>query len=298
MIHNRRRVGYSLIELLVFLGILALLMGLLLPAVQSVRSAAARMSCQNNLKQIDLALQNYHTTHSHFPPGRPLGGIDPAKHSVLNWMAQILAEMDQGGLSIETAAALKVVYANPFQNPPHVGLSTVIKPYVCPMDNRLATPLTDRDGILAAYTSYIGVRGGAKVDGVMGQFPATRISDITDGTSSTILLAERPPPETLQAGKWYTWVAPYRVWGELYGPDENMAALGGLTVGDTCTGLIRYGPGRIENPCDRYHFWSLHTGGANFAFADGSVRFLSYNAKTIIPALSTRAGGETVEIPD
>ncbi len=298
MIVMSRRAGVSLIELLVVLGILGLLVGLLLPAVQSVRGAAARASCQNNMKQVALALQNYHATHGHFPPGRPGGGIDLAKHSCVSWMALILAEMDRGDLAGQTESALKLAYATPYWNPPHVGLSTPIKSYICPSDPRLHSPLTDRDGILAAYTSYVGVRGGERRDGVMGGFPPTRIGDITDGTSGTVMLAERPPPATLQAGKWYTWVSPHGVWGSLYGPDESMFALGGLVPGDRCIGEFRFGPGRLDHPCDRYHFWSLHAGGAHFAFADGSVSFLSYAAAPLIPALSTRAGGESAAVTE
>lgn len=298
MISASRREGASLIELMVVVGILGLLVGLLLPAVQSVRGAAARASCQNNMKQVALALQNYHATHGHFPPGRPGGGIDLAKHSSVTWMALILAEMDRGDLSGRTDTALKIAYANPYMNPPHVGLSTPIKSYICPSDDRLLSPLTDQDGILAAYTSYVGVHGGARADGVMGMFPPTRIADITDGTSCTVMLAERPPPATLQAGKWYTWVNPRGVWGNLYGPDENLYSLSSLIPGDRCIGEFRFGPGRLDHPCDRYHFWSLHSGGANFAFADGSVRFLSYAADSVMPPLSTRAGGESVAIPD
>jgi prepilin-type processing-associated H-X9-DG protein len=59
-----------------------------------------------------------------------------------------------------------------------------------------------------------------------------------------------------------------------------------------------YGPGRTDNPCDRYHFWSLHRGGAHFLFADGSVRLIPYSAKDIMPALASRSGGEKVEIPE
>ncbi len=297
MTHCNRR-GFTLIEVLVVLGVIGLLLGLLMPAVQNARSSAARISCQNNLKQVGLALQNYHGSFGHFPAGRPAGTIDPLKYPVVTWMAVILGQMDQSGLTSQTDRALKAAPTNPFADPPHVGLSAVVKPYTCPSDGRLAVALTDSDGILAGYSSYVGVRGGTKNDGTMTSFPATRIADITDGTSNTIALAERPPPTTLQAGKWYTWLPPYGVWGIQYGPDESMEVVGGIVPGEKCQGPIRFGPGRLDNRCDRYHFWSLHSGGANFAFADGSVRFLKYSAADILPALATRAGGESVTIPD
>ncbi len=132
----------------------------------------------------------------------------------------------------------------------------------------------------------------------MGGYPGVRIVDITDGSSQTLIVAERPPPDTLQAGKWYTWVAVFGVWANRYGPDENLVAEGGIVPGDNCAGPFRFGPGRTDNNCDRYHFWSLHPGGGNFAFADGSVHFLRYSAADILPALATRAGGEVVGVPD
>ena len=70
-----------------------------------------------------------------------------------------------------------------------------------------------------------------------------------------------------------------------------------LYAPNCAVGPYEFGPGHINNMCDTFHFWSLHSGGANFAFADGSVQFLSYEAKSVLPALSTRAGGEVVEIP-
>ena len=293
------RDGMTLIELLVVLGLLGVLLGLLLPAVQNVRAAAARVGCQNNLKQVTLALHNYHDSYRHFPSGRPGGGIDPAKYPVVSWMALILAQIDQEGLYIQTQSALKSSHFNPFANPPHNGLAIVIKSYVCPLHGDISRPLEDKDGLIASYTSYIGVRGGSQQNGVMAAFPGTRIIDITDGTSSTLMVAERPPPDTLQAGKWYTWVHPSGgFWGMQYGPDEAMFALGAVAPGDPCQGPFRFGPGLPNNPCDRYHFWSLHSGGANFSFADGSVKFLSHSANNILPALATRAGGESVSVPD
>lgn len=84
------------------------------------------------------------------------------------------------------------------------------------------------------------------------------------------------------------------------GPEDHMMTLTlAFTTDPSCAGpLYHYGTGRLDNSCDRYHYWSLHPGGANFAFCDGSVRFLAYSAASILPALATRAGGEVVAVPD
>jgi prepilin-type processing-associated H-X9-DG protein len=111
------------------------------------------------------------------------------------------------------------------------------------------------------------------------------------------MVGERPPPDSLQAGWWYS-----SHWGHgpgAHGPN-NAIVLGGLRLvsNDGC-GPLRgtFGPGQTGNPCDRFHLWSLHSGGANFAFADGSVRFLGYAAEPFIIALATRSGGEIVDLP-
>jgi prepilin-type processing-associated H-X9-DG protein len=109
------------------------------------------------------------------------------------------------------------------------------------------------------------------------------------------MVGERPPPDTFQAGIWYTAL----VQQPDTGPDGVMIYGGPWTVGDRCLSAgLRFGPGRTDNPCDRNHLWSLHRGGANFLFADGSVRFLADAAESLLPALATRAGGEVATPPD
>ena len=139
-------------------------------------------------------------------------------------------------------------------------------------------------------SSQLGVMGG--------DFTGVRLTSITDGTSHSLLLGERTPPGRLFVGAWYDPGIPETSWGvDSYGRGICLAAQIDFDVGK-CHGPFRFGPGRIENPCDSNHYWSLHPGGANFAFADGSVHFLSYSAASVLPALATRAGGEVVAIPE
>jgi prepilin-type N-terminal cleavage/methylation domain-containing protein/prepilin-type processing-associated H-X9-DG protein len=295
--NRARRKGYSMVELLVVISIIGILLGLLLPAVQQGREAAARVQCQNNMRQIGIALHNYHDSHGHLPPGQPKNQDDP--NYSLTWDALILPQIDQGPLWAQTERAFQTRPRWPYDNPPHVALATVVKTYVCPDDGRLFSPITDRDGVTAAYTSYLGVRGGGRADGVLGIRPkGINLTSITDGTSQTLMVGERPPPDTLQAGWWYSRTrAGGGVWGVLYGPDDAIATDGSTTPTDPCRGPFRFGPGRTSNPCDRHHFWSLHPGGANFLFADASVHFMLYSAQPIMIALGTRNGGEVVALP-
>lgn len=136
--------------------------------------------------------------------------------------------------------------------------------------------------------------------GAFGRLPGAKITDINDGTSETVIVGERPPPDSLQAGWWYP---SYPGTGNDFGGPNNSMLFGDIVMwieDKECAPARRgfFGPGRRENPCDRYHFWSLHFGGGNWLFADGSVRFLNYSANEILPALATIAGGETVKVLD
>lgn len=285
---NPFRRAFSLVELMVALGVISIAMGLMLPAIQSVRGAAARLGCLNNLHQIGLAFHSHHQREGSFP------GDSPNNKFLLSWLVDILPDMGQENLFKATVEA-KNSNVPGFRNPPHIGLSTVIKPYVCSADNRLFAVLEDSDKIHAAYTSYIGVVAKQRGDSVLGGDPPNRTTDITDGLSNTIAVGERPPPSTLQAGKWYTMTITGSSFGNHYGPNGYLYASRPIYPGDSCHLPKSLGPGRIENPCDRYHYWSLHGGGANFLFADGSVRFLTYSLDNqVFMSLSTKNGNETL----
>lgn len=295
------RRAISLVEVLVVIGIIGVLVGLTLPAIQQSRASASRLGCQNSMKQIGLALHNYHDSHGGLPP-RPSPAPAGDPNATLGWMALILPQIEQGDLYRTSAEACRID-PNPLHNPPHLALSVVVQSYVCPADGRLSSPLTDQSGIRAAFSSYIGIGGivpAGRSRGFNGAFAGptgTRFSEVTDGLSQTIFVGERPPPDSLQAGWWYPAAQGYS--DDFRGPN-NTIALGGLLIfaGDPCQKIQRvFGPGRTVNPCDRFHLWSLHPGGGNFLLGDGSVRYLSYSAEPLVISLASRDGGELVEFP-
>ncbi len=293
MTRIRTRSAFSLVELIVVVGVLGVLVSLLLPAVQRVRGSASRAKCANNLKQIALALHHYESVHSRLPPHTPA-----SPESVLSWHALILPFLDQGPLWEVSAQACRQT-PKTFQNPPHVGYATPLPVFACPDDDRLRAPLTTPTGDRAAFGSYLGVAGAVYPDGLRPGVLSTRgaaLTAVTDGTSSTVMVGERPPPNSLQAGRWYSGKWVFEPFG---GPDGTTLIPAPRNPNDIqCrkAGGI-FGPGRVDNPCDRFHFWSTHGGGANFAFADGGVRFLGYEVGGLLVPLASQAGGESVELP-
>ena len=131
------RSAFTLIELLVVIAIIGILVGLLLAAVQSVRGAAARVDCQNRMKQLALGLHNYHDTYHTLPVGhRSL--FTPDKRPFTGWTLDLLPYLEQDNLSAQIAPAFRTSPL-PFVNPPHVHLATVVKAYTCPADPRVST---------------------------------------------------------------------------------------------------------------------------------------------------------------
>jgi prepilin-type N-terminal cleavage/methylation domain-containing protein/prepilin-type processing-associated H-X9-DG protein len=311
---NRRR-AFTLIELLVVIAIIAVLIGLLLPAVQKVRAAAERTNCVNNLKQIGLALHSYQNENGLFPKGttEKLGPQrDPRQW--LSWMGRILPWIEQAPLYQNMELAYQSQAPNsydPFVNPPHQGFSRVLTIFRCPSDQRQYAAATSF-GYLVAFTGYLGSSGRdvRKEDGVLYWNSQVRIGDIKDGTSNTLLVGERPPSFDLWFGWWYCGAGQ---WDFSY-PQVHNTGSGDVTLGaaeinlrttghpayDACpVGPYTYKQGTILEPCDQFHYWSLHSGGSNFLFADGSCHFVSYSAgATVFAAMSTRDGGEAVPQPD
>jgi prepilin-type N-terminal cleavage/methylation domain-containing protein/prepilin-type processing-associated H-X9-DG protein len=313
MRRDDRRRGFTLIELLVVIAIIAILIGLLLPAVQRVRDAAARLRCTNNLKQIGLALHNYHGVYERFPPAIEETHAPAPRHRYqwLSWLTRILPYIEQDALhrNMEAAYESQGAKRDPFRNPPHVGLATIMPVYKCAADGR-QYQVAYAQGLTVALTGYLGVNGTnlRSLDGMLFWNDSVRIADVTDGTSNTLFAGERPPSRDLVFGWWYAGAGQ---WDYSFGPIRNTGS-SDVTLGteeinirtngnpdmDSCPpGPYRFGRGSIHNPCDQFHFWSLHLSGSNFLFADGSVRFVTHDDSAVMKALGTRAGGETAEVP-
>jgi prepilin-type N-terminal cleavage/methylation domain-containing protein/prepilin-type processing-associated H-X9-DG protein len=289
----RRNRGFTLIELLVVIGVISILTALTLGAVQQARTAALRASCANNLRQLSLALQQHHDSTGRFPPGIRVWGD---KYPYASWITRILPQLENTPAWSEAVVdyASQPVCVGP---PPHRNLSRTLPVVLCPTGPKQVG--TTDDNVTAAFTYYLGVSGGvgARRDGVFFLDSAIRLGDITDGSSQTLLIGERPPSPDNHFGWWYAGQGQ-----QFDGSGDFLLAAHEMNRtfrAPTCpVGPYPFRGGKADDMCDTFHFWSFHSGGANFAFADGSVRFLTYSADPIMPALATRAGGEVATIPD
>ncbi len=199
--HRHQRFGFTLIELLVVIAIIAILIGLLLPAIQKTREAAGRTQCLNSMKQIGIALHNYHDAHDSLPPGNTGGSGTP--FAWMGWMGQILPMMEQESLWNATMAWGQTNGNSPFTGTcPAEGVPLVC--YTCPVDYRynqglfLANASNLNVPGPVAFSSFLGNSGTSSgtFDGVLYSESQVKFIDVTDGTSNTLMVGEGSPART------------------------------------------------------------------------------------------------------
>lgn len=295
-----RHKGFTLVELLVVIAIIGILIALLLPAVQAAREAARRSQCNNNLKQIGLALQNYHDSHKSFPPGWVRSRLNASTYQgVANngndyphwgWQALILPYMEQQALfdllNVGNLTMMDVV--SPLGTAQQIAaIQTPISNLRCPSDTGPETnpenyrQWNGNDAEQAATSNYVGansswgiINGAGNNDraGLFVQDRAFKFRDITDGSSNTIAVGERRWKFKRPSGSNYTAGAAI-VFGIPRRNDPSGAIRLGGQVGCARAKLnfnSDTNPGR-----SRFGFSSVHPGGAIFVFADGSCHFVS-----------------------
>lgn len=302
---SRRSEGFSLVELLVVIAIIGLLIALLLPAVQQAREAARRAQCQSNLRQIGIALHNYHDAHRIFPPGWleavPLPSTGLLSYSDRgcgwSWSALILPMLDQQPLY----DSLGIRIGN---DPPPIGDSRDLPLgiFICPSDAggvESGWGLYDFPGnfLIGGYSksNYPGVMGSFDYSftsgligfehpesekGLFGLNSGKKIRDILDGVSNTFAVGERENSSDVAGGMGFLPAPTGAIWirnfGQVMivsGPPDPPVPVGDLCQGDSVSGVThtdyRLNGHRLGA------FSSLHSGGAYFLVTDGSVRFVS-----------------------
>jgi len=248
--------GFTLVELLVVIAIIGVLIGLLLPAVQNVREAARRTSCLNNLRQIDIALQNHHSAHAAFPVGGTSSSTSGGQTQIA-WSAFLLPFIEQNNVW------KKIDFKQAFDSPANQEAAMEVIPgYVCPSSQR-GRQLADGSGP-CDYGGMFGERITSPNNppkGLMLYGKALSHRDIPDGSSNTIIVAE---DSDFGDGQW----------------------INGRNIFDQAFAIN-------EAPAFENDIRSNHPGGANAAFADGSCHFLPETTDLeILAALCTRKGGE------
>ena len=305
-IHTRR--GFTLVELLVVIAIIAVLIGLLLPAVQSAREAARRISCSNNLKQLGLAMHNYLSAYDRWPNSRPLDKQSPTPGQ-MSWTVVVLDYLEEGNLSklydkTQAWSAAANVTAG----------QTVINAFICP--SAPGAPRRAAGGTAPAAiagrslgpSDYITMHRtrrrfftangltdpGQDLPGALQATGDRRISDITDGLSKTFLFMENAArPNYFLLGRDQGVVLPRP---EGFGWSDPDGGAGSMDGTDLVTGAINggSGTGRCIMSCNNdSEPYSFHPGGMTCCLADGSVKFISREISAgTFAALLTIAQGD------
>ncbi|MCA9122998.1 MAG: DUF1559 domain-containing protein [Planctomycetaceae bacterium] len=291
---NRHQKAFTLVELLVVIAIIGILVALLLPAVQAAREAARRMSCNNNMKQVALALHNYHDSFNALPMGW-IGLNGGTGRTLLSegdpgwgWAAQVLPFIEQTTVGDIVQDTLPITHAAN-----DVARQTHLPVYRCPSDAN-TRDFFDLDvagnPVSIPGANYVGMFGTLELedcemlapgiqcrgDGPFFHNSSTRFRDFVDGTSNTLLVAERYSKHGQS-----TWL------GAIPGGDESFARI--LAIAD-------HPPnddgGHLDDP------GSYHPAGTNFAFADGSIHIIVETIDlNVYHSLATMQGGEPVSFP-
>jgi prepilin-type N-terminal cleavage/methylation domain-containing protein/prepilin-type processing-associated H-X9-DG protein len=281
------RRAFTLIELLVVIAVIGVLIALLLPAVQMAREAARRIQCTNNLKQVGVALHNYHDTHTVLPPGYvyqrgyAVGGF--------GWASMVLPHLEQTSLHASLNFSLPAWSAAN-----STGCVATVGTFQCPTDYTVTKGFLEREGFRYARSSYVACFGPADMDatpedrrGLFSRNSRTLFADVTDGLSQTLMAGERTNAVYLTVVGSSNHFDLETVWPgaikEL--PDDDHAHT--TLFQSLCF---------INSPnFDDRNSMSYHPGGSNFLFGDGSVKYLKLSLNVgVYRALGTRAGGEVV----
>jgi prepilin-type N-terminal cleavage/methylation domain-containing protein/prepilin-type processing-associated H-X9-DG protein len=302
--------GFTLVELLVVIAIIGILVALLLPAVQAAREAARRTRCQNNFKQMGLALQNYHQAIGRFPPGQIW-----SDYYGWSWSAYILPYIEEGGIYNQLVFSEDFLSSNNWAVMAHE-----VDGFLCPStpnqnlwieccsgrQNGLA-PVDDlRQSNMAGVSDSVanGPNDNAASvartdgDGMLFNLSDLRFKDVLDGSSHTLFVGEITSARGAHPSEGPAWIG--HMWANWNCQTTSLGinGIGSIPGGrdDSIDPLDGDGGNRHDEYWREVGFSSFHPGGAHFVFVDGSVHFLSENIDQIaLTALATREGGELID---
>lgn len=292
VVHAACRGGFTLIELLTVIAIVGILLAIMIPAVQSARQAARKMTCQNNLRNLGVACFNFQDSYGYYPRNTirprgttPINGEPPGNlwnwnsGSYESWHREIMPFIEQPNVRVQDAVTILGCPADP-RGPNYTVPGYGFTWYVGVFSN----PAHPNDGIIIDDSK---LNSSLTINSAM----------VTDGTSNCLMIGERPPSADGQVGWWDSRCC----------TEDNISAARGdnklyhSSSFGNCPNPALYKLGKKQNNCDFNALYSFHFSGGNFCLGDGSVRTISYSAgnqplgtTTLLEALSTRDGGETI----